>query len=569
MNDQRTERTARADDGHRGVREVERDIERTRGAIDRTLDEIGDRLHPQQLLHQVIDVFKSDDDQPSEWAIEARRTGKKLARKIKHNPIPALMIGAGAAWLWMQDENEYRRRQMHRQWDDLPEHSGSYVDARTGKPYDEGYGAEYRRKKVSPAWHSDYDWSDGHDDEKSWTTRAESVLTELRTAISDTTRPLKERLGLVTGKVASLSGLKRSEIQQALREQWDGTPEHSGSFVDARTGEPYDDSYGDSSGDHWQQLAALDTLGSSDASHDEEDESWREKAEHTLASIQKSLSDTTGTAKDRLNAIGTQLGTLAQGSRSYATKYGQASRQRMRSLARGTRQGAQRLSHQVGSGYETTRDYVSETMEENPIAMGIAVLGLGLLVGAALPSTRAEDRAIGENADAVKARGLAAGREVLERGQEIATSAGEAAFDEAQRQGLTPSQIAERAKEGVDQVAGAVKQERSLVGDIRSKVESVATRAVEAAKEEMRDQQEGGDKKSHGTQGTLASTSTGASGMPTGASGVSTGASGMPTGASGMQNKPATSTGVPQSPPAACPPQTQPSTANKPMPPNR
>lgn len=465
---------------HRDTRQVERDIERTRGAIDRTLDEIGDRLHPQNLLHQAIDAFRSEDGEPNEWAIELRRSGKRIARKLKRNPLPALLIGAGAAWLWMQDENEARRREIHRQWDDLPEHSGSFVDARTGEPYEgKNYGKQY-----AAAWHSSYDWSDSHDDEASWSSRAEAAMSELRQAVSDTTRSAKERLGLVAGKMASLSGMKKSEIQRALRAQWDDLPEHSGSFVDARTGEPYDDSYGE----EWRHLAAIDTFHSagrsaSSADEGEEEEGWAERAEAALHSIQSTLSDTTRSVKDRLAAVGGQLSKLAESSRSYSAKYGQSGRRRLGALARGTQHRAQQLGRQVGSGYESTRDYLTEAIDDNPLVSGVAVLGLGLLVGSLLPSTRLEDEAMGEQADELKTRGVEAGREVLERGQEMAASAGEAAYDEAKRQGLTPSQLAEQARAGIDKLAGAAKENAPAASDLRSKAAAVVERATEAAKE--------------------------------------------------------------------------------------
>lgn len=499
MNDQRT---AASSGEQREPRQVERNIERTRGAIDRTLDEIGDRLHPQHLLHQALDIFRSDDDEPNEWAIEARRSGKRIVRKIKRNPIPALLIGAGAAWLWLDDDKAQRRRRLHEQWDDVPEHSGSSVDARTGEPYgeDQPYADYAGRAKVSPAWHSGYDWSDAHDDEASWTQRAEATLAELRTAVGDSVRPVKERVGLVANKMASLSGLKRSEIQRALQAQWDDIPEHSGSYVDARTGQPYDSSYGE----QWRHLAALDVLSAgmseSGGSEADEDEGWKARAEQTLKSIQEKLSDNTVSAKERLSAVGSHLSTLAESSRGFAARYSQAGGRRVRSLARGTRRGAQRLGNQVGSGYDATRDLVQETMDENPLAVGIGVLGLGLLVGAMLPTTRREDQLVGEQADALKSRGAAAGREAMERGQDAVSAAGEAAFAEAERQGLTPSQLAEQARQSVSQVADAAKQQTAGAGDLRSRAEAVVKQATKAAKEEMHEPH---DKQS--TQGQQAS----------------------------------------------------------------
>ena len=65
----------------------------------------------------------------------------------------------------------------------------------------------------------------------------------------------------------------------------------------------------------------------------------------------------------------------------------------------------------------------------------------------------------------------------------MAASAGEAAYDEAKRQGLTPSQLAEQARAGIDQLAGAAKEHAPAAGDLRSKAAAVVERATAAAKE--------------------------------------------------------------------------------------
>lgn len=481
-NGQRT----RTDQGSRRSRQIERDIARTRDEMDHTLDAIGDRLHPRHLIDGVLEMFRSEGGSSNEFAVEARRSGKQLIRKIKRNPVPALLIGAGAAWLLMEDETDPRRQDMRHQWDDIPEHSGSFVDARTGEPYEndgDGYG---ERPEISAAWHDDYDWSDAYDGEEHWTPRAEATLDEIRQAVSQSDRPLKEQISLIASRMVSVSGRRRSEIQRALRAQWDDIPEHSGSFVDARTGQPYDDSYGQA----WRQLAALDVLSSEHDWDESEDEGWRQRAQQALKSVQESASDSSTSAKQRLNAIGSQLSSLVEGSRGYTAKYGRASGRRAKAMARSTGRGIRHAGSQIGSGYETTRDYVAETAEEHPVAMGLGVLGIGLLIGSMLPSTRREDRAFGERSDAAKERAADAGREAMRRGQEAASTAGEAAYEEAERQGLTPSQIAQRTREGAEKVASSAREETASADDLRSRVGSVVEQGKEAAKEELQGQRQ-------------------------------------------------------------------------------
>ena len=134
---------------------IKRDIDRTRAEMDETLDALGERLRPRQLLDDLLDVFRGDSSGTSgqQASRVARNAGRTLIRQIQRHPVPALLTGAGLAWLMFmeEDEDEYyagRRRELHRE---PPMYSGSYVDARTGEPYDvEEYGREWREEELGP-----------------------------------------------------------------------------------------------------------------------------------------------------------------------------------------------------------------------------------------------------------------------------------------------------------------------------------------------------------------------------------------------------------------------------------
>lgn len=478
---------------HRGSRQIEQNIEQTRHEMDRTLDELADRLHPRHLLDGVVELFTSNDGRSQEWRHQMRRSGRQSLRKIKRNPIPALLVGAGIAYLMMDDEEEPpRRRRIHEQWDDIPEHSGSFVDARTGQPYwGEGEYADAPRAAAAP-WHDQYDWSDASTDERAWTPRAELALTDIQTVTSQTERPASERLRATASHLLALAGRNRSDIRRAIHAQWDEIPEHSGSFVDARTGEPYDDSYGRG----WQHLAAAETLASSE-SDEEHGPGWSERAESALQSIQSTLGQSGATVKQKLSAISQQIGSLGESSRSYAGRYGSAARDRFQSMRRGAGRGMrsagrgmQRAGRQMGDGYVASRDYVVETIEDHPLAAGAAVLGLGLLVGSLLPRTRREDEAFGDAADHLRAQATELGRDAMERGQRVAAGAGEAAMDEIERQGLRPSQMVEGAQHTAAAVKDAVAENVPSAAEVRQKVERVAEAASKTARDEAKHQKD-------------------------------------------------------------------------------
>lgn len=77
--------------------QLERDIDRTRMSLGRTVDALEDRLSPGQLLDQAIGV--------------ARRHGGEFAtnlgRSAENNPVPMLLAGIGIAWM-MASSNEPR-----------------------------------------------------------------------------------------------------------------------------------------------------------------------------------------------------------------------------------------------------------------------------------------------------------------------------------------------------------------------------------------------------------------------------------------------------------------------------
>lgn len=76
-------------------------------------------------------------------ATGASATGRGAWSLIKKHPIPSLVIGAGVAYLLYEAEESTRQQWTGDDYDDEM-YSGSYVDARTGRPYsEEDYGEGY------------------------------------------------------------------------------------------------------------------------------------------------------------------------------------------------------------------------------------------------------------------------------------------------------------------------------------------------------------------------------------------------------------------------------------------
>jgi hypothetical protein len=459
----------------RSSEEIEQDIARTRQEMDETLNEVEERVQPRHLVDDLFESLRSSGS-GGDLACKARDATRVMARQIKKHPVPALLCGAGLLWLLFEDD-ENQPRQRFDGARNLPEHSGSFVDALTGEPY--GPGGTYRRC----AWNEGYDWSD--EDEQSWTEEARGALSSLQETLADTTQSVRDKMRAVAHKVRSLSGKK-------YQSNWRNLREHSGSFVDARTGQPYDETYGW----EWREAEGLDYLADYECEHGQEDQGWSHKAEQALASIGSALADQGQSVKRRLSNVTSHLTDFADTARGRTADYGRQVRDRASHLASQTKQGAAQLAsqtkqagaaayRQAREGYNYASDRVGEAVDEYPLAVGAACLGLGLLVGLAIPETSPEDRLMGDQADELKHKAKDAGREALHRGQHVAEETAYAAMDEAERQGLTPGQLGERFRDAAKHVAKTVQEEaEGTGGSLAEKAGHVAERAVETAKSE-------------------------------------------------------------------------------------
>ena len=139
---------------------------------------------------------------------------------------------------------------------------------------------------------------------------------------------------------------------------------------------------------------------------------------------------------------------------------------------------------------QSAQDRTSQAVEEYPLAVGAACLGLGLVVGLALPPSRQENRWFGETSDDFKNQAKETAQEAFRRGKDVARDTGQAAMEEAERQGLTPEQVGERIREGASHIQETAREEAAKTGDLREKAERVAETATETAKNRSKEEAE-------------------------------------------------------------------------------
>jgi gas vesicle protein len=111
---------------------------------------------------------------------------------------------------------------------------------------------------------------------------------------------------------------------------------------------------------------------------------------------------------------------------------------------------------QVRNGAEQVKQGAKQAVsvaQANPIGLGLGSVAMGLLVGMALPSTRAEDQRLGELADELKQQARDVGHEALDRGKQVAQDAVTQVSDTVQESGQRQGQaLADSVRQTVEDV---------------------------------------------------------------------------------------------------------------------
>jgi ElaB/YqjD/DUF883 family membrane-anchored ribosome-binding protein len=106
------------------------------------------------------------------------------------------------------------------------------------------------------------------------------------------------------------------------------------------------------------------------------------------------------------------------------------------SAADTTREQLNYVSDQARQGTRVAKDRFKTTLEDNPLALGVAVLAAGAIVGLTLPTTRVENEYMGEARDRLMGQAKSVAHEAAEKVQRVTGEAGRTLKDAAQKEGL-------------------------------------------------------------------------------------------------------------------------------------
>jgi ElaB/YqjD/DUF883 family membrane-anchored ribosome-binding protein len=110
-------------------------------------------------------------------------------------------------------------------------------------------------------------------------------------------------------------------------------------------------------------------------------------------------------------------------------------------------------SQSMASARGATRGMTNFVREEPLVFAGLGI-ALGAVIGALLPSTEIENRAMGERSDALKSEAMAAAREQWERGKELAETGWDEAKEAARRTWEDAKEEAQRSWDDTKRAAG-------------------------------------------------------------------------------------------------------------------
>lgn len=212
---------ATTDPGAKSAAEVEREVQQSRAKVERTLDQIQDRLSPGELVDQAVTYLRRSGG--SEFA-------RNLGQSVKHNPMPIALVAVGLAWMMMSgrrtDDHGLGRSDYWDddfvEWDDDlvgDEPQASPVYSTVHRPLSGG-AAESWNGERDLGHVGDDDHGDGVAD-RAWDTlrrgqdRADELVDRARGAASDAAEGVTARTGAISRKARQSMASARHGVRDA------------------------------------------------------------------------------------------------------------------------------------------------------------------------------------------------------------------------------------------------------------------------------------------------------------------------------------------------------------------
>ena len=116
----------------RSPEEIERDVEQTRGEIDRTVEALKEKMTPKNIASEAMSTVRNSP---------VGQRAVRLGHQAQDNAVPLALIGAGLAWMFFNN----RRETVYETRTYLSDYDGDYA----GAPESGYLGAEYEPDSAS------------------------------------------------------------------------------------------------------------------------------------------------------------------------------------------------------------------------------------------------------------------------------------------------------------------------------------------------------------------------------------------------------------------------------------
>lgn len=379
--------------------EIRADIQRTRGRMSENIDKIQHQLSPENLKLQAQETVQSVV-QDSTTAItdyfkeNSREIGAGMVDTIKRHPLPAALIGVGIGWLLVENYG-----------------SSEQSSSRTyGQQYRSGSYNNYQTPSPSA---SDRYWQESGD---SYGYGPESTYQG-----SDRGNYSTQYYGDVdvqtTERMGNYASGYYSHEQQGSTD-YRGS-DYQGNIYQGSAYRSSESASGNQQEGRLQQAVDKVKDKASELGHQisEGAEQVRARAQETSHQIQDRVQQTGHQVQDQAyyaRRRAEDQANAAQGNAQYYTEQARRQADRVGNQVQEYAQDAQYYAQQAGV-------QVQRSLHDNPLVFGGIALGIGALLGLALPSTRIENQTMGATSDQVKHSAEELGRDVQNRAQRVAS----------------------------------------------------------------------------------------------------------------------------------------------------
>jgi len=400
------------------VADIERQIERTQGAMGGTLDAIQEKLNPGALMEQARGPVEDTSDH---IVAAVQRAVRESADHLVERATEVLRDAPGPLLAQVRGPVE-----------EMGDHLIARITAAAEEATD--HILEQARATATEAA-SDIVARTGE------AVRAATIgkVEHMVQTVGNTTRDMAEGANDTTKGLGSavLGTIERNPLPAALAAIGLGwlylkRPKGAAGSVASRPYSPYPSSPS-SRADQTGRRTAGDTVGSAAGAVGDTVGSAANAVGDTVGSAAGNAGDALGNAAGTVgDALGSAAGTVGSTVGSAASAVGETvggAAAGTQDAARGLVAEVQHQASQVGNGFQ-------KLAQENPVALGVAGVALGSLIGLLVPETPGERQLMGGARDTVMDKAAGTAQETMDKVGSIASEAGGTATQEAQKEGL-------------------------------------------------------------------------------------------------------------------------------------